>query len=213
VLVGVLGGTFDPIHKGHTYLAKCAQETFGLDQVLFMVARRPPHKARIPLTSKEHRFAMVALATREHDTWIPSSLELDADGPSYTIRTLENLSKSNRHNTYCFIAGGDSLHDLHLWKDCGRLLEEFSFIFVQRVGVEAEVQNTQLPNRLKNTFRIVQTGRRQTLDAGASYLVLASPPDISSTGIRRFLSSGSQPSSEYLSPEVLEYIRKNQLYE
>jgi nicotinate-nucleotide adenylyltransferase len=156
---------------------------------------------------------MVTLATAEMPEVMACSWELERDRPSYTIETLEGLSRQNPGNRYCFIAGGDSLKEVHLWREYGRLLREFNFVFVERVGIETDLNQISLDSSLKKQFRIVCEDHKETLHPGTSYLVRAQPPAVSSTKIRADISSGHYPDRDEISGRVLNYIRKHQLYE
>jgi nicotinate-nucleotide adenylyltransferase len=213
VNIGILGGTFDPVHQGHLYVAKCVLASFDLDRVLLMVARQPPHKDLHRLTNPYHRYAMAALATRRMLNVFPCSWELCREGPSYTIDTLRGLNARHPADKFCFIAGGDSLQEVHLWRKYDKLLTEYSFVFVQRLGLEVDLDQVGLEEPLRKRFRVVWEDQKQLLSAGTHYLVRAQPPPVSSTRIRTTISAGHSPSLEEVPEEVLDYIRKHQLYE
>ena len=141
--IGILGGTFDPIHRAHIHIARGTRAAFGLDQVWFMVANLPPHKRKDALTSSFHRFAMTVLGIQADSEFLASDWELKRPGPSYTVETLERLAADFPSHEFCFLAGSDSLRELHLWKDYDKLLQGHCFVFVQRPG--AEVNLDELP--------------------------------------------------------------------
>jgi nicotinate-nucleotide adenylyltransferase len=211
--IGILGGTFDPVHRAHTSIARLALETLGLDRVLFMVAKNPPHKVRARLSSGWHRYAMVALATAEEPRMLASAWELNRQGPSYTVDTLEHFTSHCPENDYCFIAGSDSLKELHLWKDYGKLLSKHCFFFVERAGVEADLETLGIAPPLRGKIRVVCEEEKQSVQPGSSFLIRSYPPPFSSSRIRESFRSGLAPDPDSLWPSVLSYIQKYRLYE
>lgn len=132
--IGVLGGTFDPVHKGHLTLARESMKQFGLDKVLFVPARIPPHKKEDEeLSPAPCRARMVELALLGEPRWEFSELELRRPGISYTVDTLRELRKiyPPPHELF-FIAGADSLQDLEKWKDPGEILKLAEWIVAPR---------------------------------------------------------------------------------
>jgi nicotinate-nucleotide adenylyltransferase len=214
--VGILGGTFDPVHNAHLVMAEGAVARLGLERVYFLVSNAPPHKIGRPLTAAWHRFAMVALAAAGRPEWIPCTLELETPGPTYTIDALRRFCA---HFGYApaevlFLAGGDSLRDFHHWKDADVLLSEFRFLFVQRPGIElspeaaarvAEGRIVDGRNRSDETLREA-LGR-----PGISLLADMGTPDISSTRVRHMVES-RQDCAGLVPAPVLGYIRKLGLY-
>jgi nicotinate-nucleotide adenylyltransferase len=211
--IGILGGTFDPVHRGHTYLARWVLEAFDLSRVDLMVSRIPPHKKSRELTDPCHRHAMLELALDGEDSLYPSGWELDQPKPSYTIETMDHFRSTHPENEYCFLAGSDSLQELHLWKDYARLLEEHCLIFLQRPGSTADLNRLYIASSLKPRIRSVSEADRSHIRAGVSFLISLDAPAISSSSIRTMLTSGKEPSPDILSPAILRYIRKHRLYE
>ena len=208
--VGIYGGTFDPVHRGHTHIANQVRRLLGLDRVLLMVSRLPPHKPGNGVTAQHHRLAMVALETLEESHLYACDFELRRRGPSYTVRTMELLRESYPRHLFCFIGGSDSLQDLHIWKDHSVLLRDNCCVFVQRVG--ARVDAALYPEmRLEE----VTAGGSPSpeIRPGRSLLVDIGAPDISSSRIRESLAGSGRPLSGQISPQVLQYIRKYHLYE
>lgn len=214
--VGILGGTFDPVHNAHLVMAGGAVDRLGLERVYFLVGNAPPHKLGRPLAPAWHRFAMVALATAGRPEWIPCTLELETPGPSYTIDALRRFCA---HYGYApaqilFLAGGDSLRDFHHWKDADGLRREFRFLFVQRPGVELGPEATALvaAGRIFDGRDRPDDELRERLDRpGISLLADLGTPDISSTAVRHMVESGRACAGMAPTP-VLEYIRKLGLY-
>lgn len=210
---GILGGTFDPVHRGHTHVALRVLEAFGLDRVLFLVSRRPPHKPEPALTSSYHRYAMTVLETLDEPDLFPCHWELDQPLPTYTIRAMEHFSRIRHWQPICFIAGSDSLKDLKHWKECARLLNDFCFIFVQRPGAAVDLSQLAIPQQLRSRIQTVRPQDTPVVRGGVSYLTSLDAPDVSSTELRKVLAEGGIPSPFDLSPRVLQYARKYQLYE
>lgn len=211
--IGILGGTFDPIHRGHTYLAGEVLKVFRLDRVLFMVSNLPPYKDKEEITSPFHRYAMVVLDVLGEKRLYTSQWELAHQGFSYTVDTLRHFTATYPGHHFCFIAGSDSLKEIHLWKSYDTLLKKYTLIFVQRPGAEVELHQLKIPAPLKGTIRIVQEGENPTIEAGLSFLASLNALPISSTSIRQTIASGRLPSPQALSPRVLQYIQGYHLYE
>ena len=211
--VGILGGTFDPVHRGHTYLAQAVLEAFDLSRVDLMVSRVPPHKESRGITDFHHRHTMLELALNKEDSLFPSRWELDQPAPCYTIETLDHFKSTNSENEYCFLAGSDALQDLHLWKDYDRLLEEHCLIFVQRPGFTVDLNQLQISGSLRRRVQSVSEGERPDIRVGVSFLIPLDAPAISASSIRSIIASGKKPSPNVLSPAVLGYIKEHQLYE
>ena len=198
--VGILGGTFDPIHLGHLEAASAAQRTLSLDRVLLMPSRTPPHRSTEPHASVFHRFAMAALAAAERDMSV-SDLELRREGPSYTALTLEALHRDGFAPAQLFfITGSDAFAEVASWYDYPRILQLANFVVVSRPG--APHPSTLIPNPQSLTT----DPSRPTL-----FSVEADTPDVSSTEIRRRVGAGE--SIDGLVPSsVAGHIRRHRLY-
>jgi nicotinate-nucleotide adenylyltransferase len=129
--VGVFGGTFDPVHVGHLAIAQAALESAKLDRVVFVPARRSPLKGRGPLASEADRFAMLDAATRGEPRFSVSRVELEREGPSYTVDTLEALKGEGQLH---LILGSDALADLPRWRSPGRIRELAKILVARRPG-------------------------------------------------------------------------------
>ena len=211
--VGLLGGTFDPIHRGHVHIARRITELFRLDQVWFLVARTPPHKRERELSDSYHRYTMTALALQPYSEFLASALELHREGPSYTVDTLREVESRWSGYRFGFIAGSDSLRDIRSWKDYATLFEQQSLIFVQRPGARVELEQLELPEATKRAFRAGNQDRGYRLQPGHAYLVDVDAPPVSSTDIRKALATGQLPPSESLSADVFTYAKKYRLYD
>jgi nicotinate-nucleotide adenylyltransferase len=210
--IGILGGTFDPIHAGHTYIARTICHIFGLDRIVFMVSKYPPHKNQTEISGAFHRYAMVVLNLLNERNCYASDRELRKSGPSYTIETLDELSKLHPDHQICFIAGSDSLQEIHLWREYDKLLLRHCLVFVQRPGVEVKLDKLSISAGHRDLIHSLDTQDVPTIERGRSYLLSLNSPPISSTQIRRMIATGVRPSAEYLFPPVYQYIRKYQLY-
>lgn len=129
--VGVFGGTFDPVHVGHLAIALAALETVPLDRVVFVPARRSPLKSRDPVASSEHRLAMLERATDDEPRFEVSRVELEREGPSYTVDTLEALAGEGR---LFLILGADASAELDRWKDPDRVRALATLVIARRPG-------------------------------------------------------------------------------
>ena len=121
--IGIMGGTFNPIHNGHLVLGEMAYEQFGLDKVLLMPNKKPYYKTTLDSISEEDRSEMVRIAASENDHFEFSDIELKRNEITYTVDTLEELTQQFPGNEYYFILGKDSLDYLEKWKDADRIME------------------------------------------------------------------------------------------
>jgi nicotinate-nucleotide adenylyltransferase len=209
--VAVLGGTFDPIHEAHLFMAREVIRRLGFHRVLLMVAPRPPHKQSRILTGAFHRYAMAVLASQHDDHVEVSGLELERPGPSYTIDTMVELRRRLPGAELAFIAGGDSLRELPQWHRYDRLISEFSLIFVPRHGSEINLAALSTGPTV-GRVEVVEGDSTFQASPGRSCLLRIRTPEISSTWVRARLAAGFDPGPEVLHPEVLRYIRKYRLY-
>ncbi|HET6386307.1 MAG TPA: nicotinate-nucleotide adenylyltransferase [Armatimonadota bacterium] len=194
--LGVLGGTFDPVHYGHLRLAEEALGRFALDRVLFIPNGIPPHKPGGPQTSARDRFVMTLLATASHDQFEVSPIELDRAGTSYTVDTLRDLrSKYGRGLQIYFILGIDAVLDMHTWRAPDEVIQLCHLAVARRPGSDlSRLQHVPI-ERLSEKIEL--------FDGPAT--------DLSSTEIRRRIRAGQ--SIRYLTPDpVASYIRKQGLY-
>lgn len=196
--IGVMGGTFNPIHMGHLILAEHAWDEFGLDEVLFMPSARPPHKTKGVLPD-EIRKDMVMLAIEENEHFTFSSMEYERDGITYTIDTIRELKKENPTDTFYFIIGADSFYDLESWSSPKELMQETEFLVATRDGHTKE-ELEQHRKRLEEKY--------QAKISFISFPML----DISSSSIRKRVLEGK--SIRYYVPrKVKDYIYEKQLYQ
>lgn len=171
--LGILGGTFDPVHLGHLRAAEAVREALGLERVLFVPSAEPPHRER-PAAGSLDRFAMVALATAGHAAFVASDLELRRDGPSYTVDTLESLDGGGGDDRPVLILGSDALADLPGWHRASRVLELARVAVVARPGAGAggatgiEVERVEAPLLEVSSTEVRSRVRR---GLGVRYLV------------------------------------------
>lgn len=132
--IGIMGGTFDPVHHGHLVAANEVMNVFGLDKVIFVPAAMQPFKAGRQVTSAEHRYLMTVIATASNPRFDVSRVDIDRGGTTYTIDTLTDLRAQEPDADLYFITGADALEQIAKWKDADRLFEMAHFIGVTRPG-------------------------------------------------------------------------------
>lgn len=170
--VGVLGGSFNPVHRGHLHVARLAREAETLDTVLFVPADHPPHKGASTLVAVSHRVAMLQTALEDEPDFALCDIELQRGGPRYTVETLAALARSYPGRGLTFIMGADSLADLPGWRDPERILTEHAVIAVDRPGFDPKGLDPGLVRRVRmvtgNPLAISSTGVRERAAAGLS---------------------------------------------
>ncbi len=143
--IGLMGGTFDPIHIGHLILGETAYEQFHLDQVVYMPAGNPPHKQhREGRATNEERFEMVKMAIADNPHFQISDFEMTEDGYSFTYRTLETLKKMHPEDSFFFIIGADSLFDFDLWRNPQRICNACTLVVATRNHTPEERLDAQI---------------------------------------------------------------------
>jgi len=207
--IGLLGGTFDPIHMGHLDLAAAAHAALDLTQVLVIPANVPPHRAK-PLTSSFHRFAMVALAVAGRRDWRASDVELRHEAPSYTTTTLGRFHERGYSPAELFfLIGADAFADIATWRDYPRILDRAHFAVVSRPRCPAY----ELPARLPAVAgRMVRATPGIALPATPSIFLIDRPTsDVSSTAIRSRLAGGESVDG-MVDARVQQHIEQHGLY-
>jgi nicotinate-nucleotide adenylyltransferase len=199
--VGILGGTFDPIHYAHLAIAEEVRVGLDLTEIAFIPAGQPPHKPGRMVTPAQHRLAMVQLAIATNPHFTCSRIEVDRPGPSYLVDTLRDLRVQWGNDTELyFIIGWDSLEELHTWYDPQGILAQLThLVAVGRPGyTQGNEYNTMLEARLP--------GIQQRL------LIVSAPQlNISSTDLRQRIAEGRP--IKYQTPEAVEqYIARHELY-
>ena len=197
--VGILGGTFDPFHKGHFMLAKTAYEQFHLDEVWIMPNGNPPHKRNIEQTDFEIRCEMIRLAIEEEPYMMLCDYEGAEDSYHYTYQTLGEFRRLYPENEFYFIIGADSLMDFPGWREPGIIAGLCTLLVSCRD--EADVDDLK-----EKICEIEQC-------FGAKCLIMNSPKvDAASSEIRQLVKMGEDVSA-YVGGEVCDYIKKQKLYE
>jgi nicotinate-nucleotide adenylyltransferase len=194
--VGLLGGTFDPVHIGHLIMAESAREALGLDWVEFIPARIPPHKAGEPITQAVHRVGMLQAAIENASYFRLNLMELERTGPSFTVDTLVELRQSRPGDEFVFIIGSDSLIDLPRWREPQQILELTTLAVIDRPGNLPDLATLE-----------------QSLPAIRDSVAFVDAPhiDISSTRLRAQLSENR--SVRYQTPDaVIAYIERERVY-
>ncbi len=222
MLVGIMGGTFNPIHYGHLLSAEEVRERFKLEKVIFIPLSLPPHKGPHDVIDAGHRLEMVRRAISSNPRFEVSTVEIERGGVSYTVDTIEELHRSFSPGTEIFfIMGAESFLEISTWKEVPRLFRLCNFIVTLRdgfpldhlVGTLMETVGGKYPG-LRFTFQDESTAQGKILVEGspcATYLTPISSLEISSTKIRRRVASGR--SIKYLLPPgVEEYILNKNLY-
>ncbi len=204
--LGVLGGTFDPIHNGHLAAGLRAQEALQLDSVMLVPSRIPPHRASALGAPASARLAMAALAAAEHQGWTASDIELKRDGPSYTFDTLSELRAASMTQIF-FIIGADAFAEIATWSRYPDVLDLAHFAVVARPGITLD----SLQKRLPNLAERMTTPAAHTAGAASIILIESETPDVSSTEIRRRVRA-REPLSGLVPESVSSYISTHRLY-
>jgi len=237
--IGLFGGTFDPIHRGHFALAQAALERYQLGRIYFVPANIPPHKPQQPLASYHHRYAMVVLATMGERAFVPSLLEAPGTEPSsaavrpahgkkqhepaspganYSIDTVRRLKQElKKSDQLFFLIGIDAFNDIAKWHEPEALLGECEFIVASRPGYSLADVAHALPERLRPKVAVTQPFSRQpakgdlVLPGVTLHLMEGVHQNVSATTIRD-AAAARRPLKKFVDPAVSEYIRKMGLY-
>lgn len=199
--IGILGGTFNPVHIGHLIIAEEVYYRHGLSRVIFIPAGIPPHKGAENLTEARHRYEMVKLATKDNDHFEVSDEEVSREGKSFTIDTVDaNPERYGKDSDLHLIVGMDTVNELPTWKDIKRLSTLCRIVVVNRPG-----------NTLANLDQLIPVMGKEKVEEIKRIHVEIPPIGISSTDIRNRLKKGLH--TRYIvPPEVRQYIEKHGLY-
>lgn len=196
--IGIMGGTFDPIHYGHLMLAQNALETYQLDEIMFVPSGTPWLKDSTKVLSKNKRVHMTGIAIEDNASFALSTIEIDREGNSYSYETVEELKRQQPDTEFYFILGADSLLEIEKWKHPDRLMSECVLLAAVRDDCDRdglEKQIAYLKEKYNASIGILPTKRI----------------DISSTDIRNRIAEGK--SVRYMLPDqVIGFIEKNHLY-
>lgn len=198
--VGIMGGTFNPIHLAHTEMAKVCLRQQDLDKILFMPSKNPPHKKDKSILPENERAVMVKLAVSEYDKFVFSDFELQRKGTTYTADTLRLLQEENPDDNYYFIMGADSLLYLDKWYRPQEILKRAVILAIGRDG--------SAPDELKEKRKELI----KQYDKADIRFVHMRQMDISSSMIREGIAHGENM-EKYLDKEVWNYINANGLYD
>ena len=230
--IGLFGGTFDPIHRGHIALAQAALERFKLGRIYFVPASLPPHRQNGSLASFVHRYAMVVLATAGQRAFVPSLLEAPAEAapagqekkskaaarPNYSIDTVRRLKQTmKKDDRLFFLIGIDAFADIAKWYEAEAIFREVEFVVASRPGYSlADVANA-LPERLRPSAAVTkpfakQAAKGEIVLKGATVRLLDEVHQpVSATAIRSAIAA-KKPLGRLLDEAVAQYIRKTGLY-
>ncbi|MGR3293035.1 MAG: nicotinate-nucleotide adenylyltransferase [Candidatus Scalindua sp.] len=199
--IGILGGTFNPIHMGHLIMAEEVCKHHHLSKIIFIPAYIPPHKYVKDLTEAHHRYEMIKAAISEKRKLEVSDIEIKREGRSYTIDTVQEiLDHYGKDGEVFLIMGADSLNELELWKNIKRLSQLCHFVIVNRPGFKTEA-----------SARLVEIIGSDNISDMERLRIEIAPVDISSTNIRKRLNGGVEIKG--LVPECVEaYIKEHGLY-
>ncbi|MDF2908632.1 MAG: hypothetical protein K0R34_3953 [Herbinix sp.] len=196
--IGIMGGTFNPIHNGHLFLAENAYEQIGLDQILFMPSKNPPHKAKPNMVTDQQRVDMINLAIQDNPHFALSTIELERDGYTYTADTLALMANGQQEERYYFIVGADSLFMMHQWYQPQVIFDLCTVVAAGRDHVDGDklaAQAELLKEQFHADIRLVEMPTIQ----------------IASEDIRNRVGE-NRTTRYYLPDQVAQYINTHQLY-
>lgn len=206
----ILGGTFDPIHYGHLRAVEEVRQALDIAKVMLIPAGHPPHR-KSPWAGAHHRLAMTRIAVAHHPRFTVTDLEVQRDGPSYTVDTLATLRQQRPDALLAMVIGMDAFLRFDTWRDWQRILELTHLIVTGRPGWPA----AELPEALRQTLyqrRCDDIRELRLQSAGHIFFHTITALEISATAIRSLLASGQSP--RFLLPdEVLDYIDGEGLYQ
>lgn len=193
---GIIGGTFDPIHFAHIYIAETAKEKLNLQKIIFMPAGSPPHKVNMRITEASLRFKMVKAAIEGKDGFEVSDYEIQKEGKSYTYETLQYYQKQVEE--IYFITGADCLMDIEKWKNVDDIFRNSKLVVVTRPGFDQHTLIEQ-KNKMEKKYN------------GNIILLQVEGKEMSSTEIRRYIKEDKNI-QEFLPNKVKNIIDKEKLY-
>lgn len=197
--IGIMGGTFDPIHCGHLYMAQECLNRFNLERVIFLPAGNPPHKQKYRVTNKYTRYEMTCLAVEGEPKFEVSDIEIKRDGFTYTYDSLMQLKEMYPNSRFFYIIGADTLNELYSWYKIEEVAKMTRFLVVGRSNIPAEVLHNAA-QRVREDFG------GHLVDAGFT------GPEVSSTLIRK-CAREKRPLKDLVPPKVEEYIIEHAVYD
>ncbi len=210
--IGIIGGTFNPIHMGHLRSAEEVREAFGLKMVIFIPSASPPHKEKGTIIESRHRYNMVRLAVAKNPHFSASDVEIKRRGTSYTVDTLRYMRKKGGEGIKIyFILGIDAFLEIETWKEVKELFGLSDFVVTKRPNPESPNQKLKIPKKLEGAFDKTDKDIFTHKSGHRVYYQDISALDISSSNIREMIRSGK--SIRYLVTDpVKKYIEKRGLY-
>ena len=206
-MIGVYGGTFDPIHFGHLRTILDVKERLGLQQIRLVPCSQPVHRGR-PRATVQHRFAMLQQATENISGFVVDTQEMVRDKPSYMIETLKSLRQQFRQQSLILIMGGDAFEKINTWFQWQQLFDYAHIVVMQRPGSDIDNVNLPLFLQVKLTQNAADLARKEH---GCLYFQNVIQLDISATQIRQKVAQ--HESIDFLLPNnIIKYIRDNNLY-
>ena len=219
--IGLIGGTYNPIHKGHLHLATQAQKFFNLEKVVFIPAYRSPHKLTLEPISGEHRLAMLTLALEGLPLFSIDKIEINKNEVSYTIETLKELKSNHPDWEMLLILGADAYQDIETWKQYSQLLNYCNILVGTRPGSKLQLSELVKNKLAKRVLGMKEGATNNTINEknstknekniGVTFFQI-SPLDISSKQIRQRINRGEEV-KKLLPHSVDNYIMKHKLYQ
>lgn len=198
--VGIIGGSFDPVHLGHLMIARDAAEHLDLSEIMFMPAACPPHKRNIRQVEATHRLNMLRLAVGMDERFYASDLEIRRGGVSYTVDTVAELRAAQPDTDWFLIIGSDTLVELHTWHRVDELLEMCTVATLLRPGIDSA-------ELIRQRIELQEESREKLM----AHVISAHQMNISSTEIRQRISAG-EPIDKLVPEAVAAYILEHGLY-
>jgi len=210
IKTGLLGGTFNPVHRGHIELGLKIKAAFNLDRILYILSSQPPHKKRQAVPAAELRLAMLKAALLPHPGLLPCDMELHRPGESWTIDTIRELKAAQPNEHFFFITGSEGFLKIRTWKEYRLVLQEVFFIIVLRRGghrqkVEKLLREENIPLGLENENPPLPP-------AAFLHTYVSDYLELSATAIRKKISHG-QDISPYVEKNVQKIMEEIKLYE
>jgi nicotinate-nucleotide adenylyltransferase len=201
-MIGILGGTFDPIHNGHVHIATQLVSRLDLQQLQFMPCALPVHRD-LPRASARHRCAMIELVVAQRQALGLNTLEIDRNGPSYSIDSLREIRRQS-DSTLALVLGADAFNGFRSWKLPREILQLANLVVCHRPGFEVD-------QTIFKRHRVASAEQLSTQTAGAILVLEVEAIDCSSSAVRAALDAGKIP-RQYLPPKVADYIDQHNLY-
>jgi nicotinate-nucleotide adenylyltransferase len=210
--IGLMGGSFNPVHNAHLRIAGEAQAACQLDRVIFIPAADPPHKPLAGNVSFEHRSRMVEMAIAGRPDFEVSTVEAERGGKSYSVDTIRTFRERFPGDDLFFIIGGDSFLELGLWHRYAEIFPLCNLIVVERPGCPVVNPLGALPEAVRVEFtRDGETGRLTHRSGTTLFFITGSPLELSSTEIRRLAAAGADL-GRYVPHDVAAYISQQRIY-